>query len=60
MPSRQKAVRIGRAEWDSHQEEMRTLYVLEDRPLKDIISHMEKEHNFIATWVPDNFVPGSR
>jgi hypothetical protein len=60
MPSRQKAARIGQAEWESHREEMRTLYLLEDKSLRDVISHMENEYNFSATCVPNNHFPGSK
>lgn len=38
-----------RYDWSKHMSEIKHLYIDEDRPLKEVMDIMQKEHNFVAT-----------
>lgn len=38
-----------RYDWSKHMSAIKRLYIDEDRPLKEVMEIMQKEHNFIAT-----------
>ena len=42
------------ADWEPHRALIRRLYLEEDRPLKDVMAFMEREHGFKAT---SDFIP---
>lgn len=37
--------------WDMHRAEITTLYLDQDKTLREVKDHMEKTHGFFATWV---------
>ncbi|KAH6967929.1 ankyrin repeat-containing domain protein [Ilyonectria sp. MPI-CAGE-AT-0026] len=43
------AQRIPTAAWDSHKEQIRMLYVVQDKTLDDTIKSMNEDHGFLAT-----------
>lgn len=43
--------RIPTAAWDAHKEQIRMLYVVEDKTLDDTIKSMNEDHGFLATLV---------
>ena len=38
-----------RYDWSKHMAAIKHLYIDEDRPLKEVMEIMQKEHNFVAT-----------
>lgn len=38
-----------RYDWSKHMATIKHLYIDEDRPLKEVMEIMQKEHNFVAT-----------
>lgn len=38
-----------RYDWSKHMSAIKRLYIDEDKPLKEVMEIMQKEHNFIAT-----------
>lgn len=45
--------RIPAATWDAHKEQIRMLYVVQDKTLDDTIKSMNEDHGFLATLVTD-------
>jgi hypothetical protein len=37
--------------WEAHKEELRRLFLAEDRSLSDVMVYMEKEHNFRGRYL---------
>jgi len=38
--------------WESHRAEITTLYLDQDKTLREVKEHMEQSYQFFATWVP--------
>jgi len=45
-----KAKKIPQSTWDSHQQILEKLYMLDDQPVKHVVTFMERDYNFIATY----------
>ena len=39
-------------EWEFYRKEIQTLYVVQEKTLKDVMSYMKEQYNFDATWEP--------
>jgi hypothetical protein len=49
-----KARKISDAEWESHKETIRELFLTQDKILQDVLKIMEESRGFSATYVKPN------
>jgi hypothetical protein len=48
LPDKTKAPRHSEEEWELQKRHIESLYIVENRPLKEVIQILEQEHDFTA------------